>query len=136
MMKMKNILKASLALALVLLVGCGETETPVFNGEFIAFDGTISTRSESDPPFEITVTGTTPGASAQLSFSGEAVLGEDFTVNSETVTIGDNYVTTITVTPLDNILVDGPRSAHYYFGRWWFSWRRCWQGIRGAHPRQ
>lgn len=111
-MKMKNFLKASLALCLVVMFGCEQTEAPIFEGSFVAFDGTIATRSESDPAFEITITGTEPGLSSSLSFEGSAQLGVDFNVDSETVTIGDDYVTTLTVTPINNILVDGTRQVN------------------------
>lgn len=111
-MNMKNILKSVFALALLVVMGCDRTEAPVYNGgEFVAFKGNIVTVDESDPSFGITITGTKPGLSSALSFEGTAVLGEDFTVDSQTVTVGDEYTTTLTVTPIDNSVVDGIREV-------------------------
>ncbi len=67
--------------------------------------------TESDAPFEILITSSAPGTSSAVTFSGDAVEGVDYTVNSTTVSIGQDYTTTITVTPIDNLVTDGTRTA-------------------------
>lgn len=108
----KLFLKSTLvALLTVLLTGCDQSVAPVYNGKFIAFKGALRTVSEKDKPFNITITGTDVALKSNITLSGTAKEGKDYTISTQSVTIGKKYVATITVTPIDNNELDGNKEA-------------------------
>jgi len=109
---MRNKLYSVLALcAMVLVSACGDHEVPTFTSDFIAFKGGSRTVSEADPAFDILVTSSAPGAASSVSLGGSAVEGTDYTVSATTVTSGSDYTTTIRVTPIDNVALDGTKTV-------------------------
>ena len=110
-MKMRNKLYSILALCgMVLVSACGDHETPTFTDSFISFKGGSITRSESDPAFEILITASSEGATSGISLGGSATEGVDYNISSTTVTTGSDFTTTITVTPIDNLVIDGTQT--------------------------
>ena len=105
-------LKSTLvALLTVLLTGCDQSVAPVYSGKFVAFKGALRTVSEKDNPFNITITGTDVALKSNITLSGTAKEGKDYTISTKSVTIGEEYVATITITPMDNNELDGNKEA-------------------------
>ena len=79
-------------------------------------DSTAAETSSGNPntgSVTVTRTGATTGAlTVQLAYSGTAVNGTDYVTMPASVTIAANQTTaTLTLTPIDNSLVDGTRTA-------------------------
>lgn len=110
-MKMRNKLYSILALCgMVLVSACGDHETPTFTDSFISFKGGSRTVAESDAPFEILITSSAAGASSGVTLGGTATEGVDYNISSTSVTTGNDFTTTITITPIDNLVLDGTQT--------------------------
>lgn len=111
-MKMRNKLYSVMALcAMVLVSACGDHETPVFTDSFISFNGGTRTVTESGAAFEIEITASAPGESSGVTLAGSATEGVDYTISTTSVSAGNDYTTTITITPINNLITDGTRTA-------------------------
>ena len=97
--------------AMVLVSACGDHETPVFTDSFISFNGGTRTVTESGTAFDIEITASAPGESSGISLGGSATEGVDYTISTTSVSAGNDYTTTVTITPINNLITDGTRTA-------------------------